>query len=454
MASEARLPEKNQACAVCCETHEDVLLLCGHQVCKSCLQLTWRGSYQCTVCGGVSNEEDLLCGSGGKRQRDVPLQKRPQRATEGSEVLCARHGENAKYLCLEEKLFLCDVCQDLKEHENHKCCPIHEAALELKKELEILQEDLGGKLEILKDIKDAYVCASEHIVNQANYSEQRIKEEFAKLHQFLWDEEASRIATLKEEEEQKSQAMKDQIDQMSKEILSLSNTIRAIEEEMRAEDDVPLQHPEGIGSGGLVNVAKHVGNLGFRIWEKMKDMVQCTPVMLDPNTADSRLCISADLTSVKIRDEAVQLPDNPERYDMFACVLGSQGFASGTPSWVVEVEENTSWEVGVSSEASQRKGEAIWAGVWSVEFWDEEYYSRSPGQLEKTRLQVNEKLRRIKVRLDWDGGKMSFSDAVSGAHLLTLTHTFTEEVFPFFYNGCDIYPLSVLPGRHSLKVED
>lgn len=132
MASEACLPEKNQTCAVCCETHEDVLLLCGHQVCKSCLQLTWRGSYQCTVCGGVSNEEDLLCGSGGKRQRDVPLQKRPQRATEGSEVLCARHGENAKYLCLEEKLFLCDVCQDLKEHENHKCCPIHEAALELK----------------------------------------------------------------------------------------------------------------------------------------------------------------------------------------------------------------------------------------------------------------------------------------------------------------------------------
>lgn len=153
-------------------------------------------------------------------------------------------------------------------------------------------------------------------------------------------------------------------------------------------------------------------------------------------------------------DESYQPPDNPERYDTFACALGSEGFESGTHGWTVEVEANTSWEVGVSSGTGQRKGEDIWTGVWSIEFWDEEYYSRSPGQQEKTSLQVTKKLQRIRVWLDLDAGELSFSDPVSGAHLLIVTHTFTEPVFPFFYNGCDTYPLSVLSARHSIATQD
>ncbi len=44
-----------------------------------------------------------------------------------------------------------------------------------------------------------------------------------------------------EEEEQKSQMMKEKIEKMSREISSLSDTIRAIEEEMEADDVTLLQ---------------------------------------------------------------------------------------------------------------------------------------------------------------------------------------------------------------------
>ncbi|XP_041961630.1 E3 ubiquitin-protein ligase TRIM35-like [Alosa sapidissima] len=460
---------KALTCGACvCENPEDVLLLCGHLACKSCLTQSSAGSYQCPVCGGVSSAEDMRCSAAVRGRHGGASRQSPQAAGGEGGVHCGPHGESAKYFCLEEKRFLCDTCEDSKEHGGHKHCLIHEAALDLKRVLEVIREDLGCKLETLKDSKDACVHALEHIMHQAEESEDKIKEEFAKLHQFLWDEEASRIAALREEEEQKRQVMKDKIDKMCEEILSLLNTISDIEEEMGAEDAVPLQdivaagrvqslwqHPEGIGPGELVNLAKHLGNLRFRIWEKMQDMVLYTPVILDPNTADARLHITADLTSVKISTDADhQPPDNPERYDTFACVLGSRGFASGTHSWTVEVDANTSWEVGVSSGAGRRKGEAIWPGVWSVEFWDEEYYVRSPGQQEKTLLRVAGKLRRVRVRLDWDGGELSFSDPVSGAHLLTVTHTFTETLYPFFYNGCDTYPLNVLPVRLRLVAED
>ena len=76
---------------------------------------------------------------------------------------------------------------------------------------------------------------------QAQHTEKMIKEGFEKLHQFLRDEEAARIAALREEEEQKSQMMKEKIEKMSREISSLSDTIRAIEEEIGADDITFLQ---------------------------------------------------------------------------------------------------------------------------------------------------------------------------------------------------------------------
>ena len=68
-----------------------------------------------------------------------------------------------------------------------------------------------------------------------------IKEEFEKLHQFLRDEEAARTATLRQEEGQKRQMMKEKIEKMSREISSLEDTIRAIEKEMEADDITLLQ---------------------------------------------------------------------------------------------------------------------------------------------------------------------------------------------------------------------
>eukprot|EP00063_Salmo_salar_P015290 XP_013990125.1 PREDICTED: tripartite motif-containing protein 35-like [Salmo salar] len=109
---------------------------------------------------------------------------------------------------------------------------------------------------------------------------------FKKFHQFLYQEERTRIAALKEEEEQKSQIMKKKIEKMSREISSLSDTIRTIEDELGAEDISFLQNykdtvkraqctlpdPERV-SGALIDVANHLGNLQFRVWEKMQGVV-------------------------------------------------------------------------------------------------------------------------------------------------------------------------------------
>lgn len=74
------------------------------------------------------------------------------------------------------------------------------------------------------------------VETQAQHTERRMNEEFKKLHQFLIDEKEALITALWEEEEQKIQMMKQTLEEMNTQISALSDTIKHIEEQMKAKD--------------------------------------------------------------------------------------------------------------------------------------------------------------------------------------------------------------------------
>ncbi|XP_041837418.1 E3 ubiquitin-protein ligase TRIM35-like [Melanotaenia boesemani] len=452
--------EEELSCPVCRDIFRDpVFLSCSHSFCKNCLKRWWRKKQmrECPVCKTSSGSKRPHCNLVLKNTCEAFLREKASKAASESEYLCSLHSEKLKLFCVDHQQPVCLICRDSKSHKNHRFRPIREAAQDYRKELQESLSLLQENLKLFHQVKGNYDQTAEHIQVQAQSTETEIRKQFQKLHLFLQEEEDARVIALRKEEEQKSEIIKEKTDALSREIAALSDTARVTEEKLRAADVSFLQsykaavervqqcsHLNGpqLDSGALIDEAKHLGNLTFSIWNKMKEVVSYTPVILDPNTAEAGLILSEDLMSVRC-GERQKLPENPERFDCHGMILASEGFNSGTHRWTVEVGDSTAWFVGVVAQTFRRKGcTDIKSGLWAVAFSKGKYVIISPP--DPSPFHPERKLQAISVHLDCERGGVSFFNAETNTHIHSLTHTCTETLFPVFYTGSK-FPLKILP---------
>ncbi|KAM4578625.1 nuclear factor 7, brain-like [Fundulus diaphanus] len=452
--AERALLESFLSCHVCSETFRDpVSLSCNHSFCSSCLQKFWEqaGNKNCPICKRSSKENPSinfslkeLADSFSKRQNEASSEMEKEKE---KKVVCEKHSEVPYWFCEDEQRAVCPVCE-FSLHQSHKVVPIEQAVSELKEQLRSDLKSLQDKRNKHKEVEKTYEDVIEHSKKQLLSTERQIRAEFNKLHQFLKEEEESRLAALREEEEQKRKTISREIKRIQEQISSLSDSISAVEEDLqkdnvsflssykatqsRARGQRSLSDPQLV-SGALIDVAKHLGNLSFRVWEKMKEKVHFSPVILDPNTADGWLYLSDDLTSVRCGDTKQQLPDNPERNTKYLEVFGSEGFSSGKHSWEVEVGDHPHWLIGYVKESVDRKGETSPSpedGTWCLAHLDGKYFN-GDGQT----LPVKKNVQKIRVQLDYDRGEVSFYDPEDMSHICALRDTFTEKLFPYLFVG-------------------
>ncbi|KAM6956546.1 zinc-binding protein A33-like [Aplochiton taeniatus] len=381
-ASPKDVLEEELTCPVCTDFYRDpVILGCRHSFCRSCLRNKWDQPSQreCPVCKRRSSEDNVQPYMSNFLLRNIVEAYLRKDGREGkTEVVqaegppvCTVHRRRVKHFCEECQALMCTACAETDSKHTH--LNLEEAATQCK--------------------------------IQAQQTAAQIKREFAKLHHFLRGEEEARLAALKEEEARKTGLLAESIPRV----------------------------PESVTSG-LINVAKHLGNLTYKVWMKMLEGVEYTPVTLDVNSAHPDLVISSVLTEVRDGQLSQQVPDNSERFDSSVSVLGSESICSGTHSWEVEVGPKKAWTLGVAKEGVTRKGNVTISpesGIWAVGLWNREEYSAGTTPL-GTPLKLPRKPQRVRIRVVYDKGEVCFFDSSDMSLIYKFEERFDGPLYPYF----------------------
>ncbi|XP_057693147.1 zinc-binding protein A33-like isoform X2 [Corythoichthys intestinalis] len=471
MATHSIISREDLICPQCTDIYcFPVLLLCGHNVCKLCLQKfwEWKGCQECPVCKVVSIPKRPPINLALKIAADKYHQEKAKMSVER----CSLHEEKLTVYCQNDEKPICLLCQMSKLHKVHECCPLDEAAKQKKEDITGRLETLKKKLQTLDKTRESWERTRTFIQRQADENNRTIREEFQKLHKFLFEEENSRLQVLAQEVEVKVKVMSLKLDFMEKQIKSLSSVISNTEKRLEGDDlsflldyndtkkklKCNFKEPEIIRDI-LINSATHLASLKFHVWRKMEHLVKYVPITLDPNTAQANLELSEELSCMQYSSQRA-LPDNPERCTGGVCVLGAGGFVSGKHSWTVDVSRGKDWYIGVVRESIQRKGAMSLKpsdGVWIIGgmIGDVLWAQTSP----RTRLEWKQKAERITVELDYDKGKVAFINAADSKSIFTFKDKFTERIFPYFSvgiheEGSGSFPLAICSQNITLTVSD
>ncbi|XP_051899462.1 uncharacterized protein LOC127585805 [Pristis pectinata] len=439
-------------CPICLYFFTDpVSLECGHNFCRSCITQSWEKKEKnyCPECGEEFAERNLRSSRALANLSEKARKLNLKTKEKGNKLLCEEHREELKLFCETDKKLICYTCRDAREHREHRFMPVNEA-VEIYKGVVISSLDsvTKKKLAILEMEHQQREKISE-IRDQSQILQKRITSEFSEMYQFLTEKEKGLIADLQKEKGELLEKMEKNLLEIQERSNSIQEELLKLREQVDQKDGMLFLKEESWRNArikdesqelsvkdGTLNVTKFKGPFLKIAWKEMLDALNPAPVTLDVETANPRLEVSKDLTSVRLSGTWNSVPDTGKRFSDWACALGSEGFTSGRHFWEVEVAGNRIWSLGVAAESVERKG---WVGVipengfWTIgRVGDGFYVNTSPG----FPLPANPIPGRVGVCLSYESGTVSFYNADTKSHLHTFTgNKFTEKLYPFFWTG-------------------
>ncbi|KAK7879748.1 hypothetical protein WMY93_030675 [Mugilogobius chulae] len=420
-------------CPVCLDIFiEPVSLSCHHSFCHNCLHSFWtkNQTQTCLVCRRKSSKDHpginfnlkhLSISLRQKQAASVHLQKDP---------VCRSHPQVPPLFCKDEAQAFCSACE-FSQHKDHTIVSGEEAVKEVKQQQHSQLCSLSLQRQSYEELEKTYEHIQRHSEEQGHYCERQIRAVFEQLQQFLRDEEKKALSALREEQDRQTQNMSTEIQRIREQLTALNQSIQQLQQRLHTEachtppqSPAPRLRPK---AGLLIDQVKVLGNLGFRVWEKMRTLVTYSPVLLDPNTA------SREILQVRM-------------------VLGSEGISAGTQQWDVQVGDHPRWDIGVAQESVDRHRDMYATpkhGIWCL--WHKEgRYTDGNNRI----IKVDKSPERIRVQLDYDRGRVCFYDADDMTHLFTHKHTFTQKLFPYFEIGAageaQTKDLRILPAKSAV----
>ncbi|NXA57277.1 TRI27 protein, partial [Nothocercus julius] len=431
----ARSPTANlrseASCSICLEYFRDpVSIHCGHNFCRGCISRCWEwsvGDFPCPRCRRTAPERSLRPNR--ELARVLEAAKRLSREAAREEAAdtggCRRHREPLRVFCKEDAELLCGVCRESRAHRAHTLLPVAEAAQEYRGQVHVLVQVLKEERDQLLALREAGMDRNREYLEKTEAERRQILSGFEELRLFLEDQVRHLLAQLGQLDRDMEKMQEENVTSLTTEISRLDTLIQEMEEKSRqpAREFLQVRRPgaaESLGSASwmwnfqqpplaLPELEKKIGHFRDRsliLKETLRSFQ--AEVTLDPSTAHPQLVVSADGSSVAWEEApgdpgAAALGTDP-------CVLGRQGILSGRLCWEVQVEAKGSWALGVAKEPTEsRAGSAGNAELWSVGVCEGQFWALT--SQERRALSRDRVPRRVRVCLDYEGGRVAFFDA-------------------------------------------
>uniref|UniRef100_A0A8C0GWE4 Zinc finger protein RFP n=1 Tax=Chelonoidis abingdonii TaxID=106734 RepID=A0A8C0GWE4_CHEAB len=378
--------QEEATCPVCLEYFTELVTLeCGHNFCRACISQCWEGSdtaASCPQCRETVQQRNLRPNKQLANILELVKQLSLQAVKgAGGDGVCGEHQEALKLFCEEDQTPICVVCDRSRAHRAHRVVPIEEAAQEYKK-FSLLHTQLSMKGPRAPSMSLTSPCPI-FLQKQIQSERQKIVSEFQQLQQFLEEQERLLLAQLEKLDEEIVRIQNENVSKLSEQISHLSELISELEGKLLQGSQLPCSVP-------------HAGSPANQLLPLFPAAISCSTVYTEQD-----------------------LPNNPERFDSWGCVLGCEGFTSGRHCWEVEVGDGGFWAVGVARESVGRKGEISRSpegGIWAVVCLGVYFQAlTSPA----TPLPLSRAPSRIRVCLDCDRGQVTFIDAGDEAPIFT-----------------------------------
>ncbi|XP_036452736.1 E3 ubiquitin-protein ligase TRIM39-like [Colossoma macropomum] len=427
-------------------------------LCDSCSEEKLEAVKSCLDCGVSYCETHLMPH---KTVAKLKKHKLMDPVENLEDYICQKHERPLELFCRDDQMYVCQFCTET-DHKTHSTVPIEEESGEKKTQLVKtqveVQQMIQDRLKKIEEIK--------HSVNLNKKSTEKEKadseEVFRALLRCIERSQAELLEVMEEKQKAAERQAEEFIKELEQEITELKRRDTELEQLSHTEDHLHLLqvYPSLCSRPHTKNwtdvrINTHLRGETLRraltqLQESISKEMEKLPeirlkriqqyvvdVTLDPDTAHPSLIMSDDGKQVRDGDTEEEVPDKPERFDECVSVLGKEGFSSRRFYFEVQVSGKTEWELGVTTESSNRKGEITLSpknGYWTVWLRNKTRYKALDTR--PVLLSLKQAPQKVGVFVDYEEGLVSFYDVEARSHIYSFTgQSFTEKLYPYFSPG-------------------